>query len=244
MSFRNLKKNDIIFCESNSRVLKLVEKQNGVWNTQDLFSKQQLKLSSNQPFKLVETHKKVSKPMSMLKLMEHDEVVPSTLTEKEVFIVEYLLNEIDESLLNKAQRVFSSRQSSKDVNTVTKEIFTPIVRYLSLGAMYNDSRLLQYVFCAIENLDGSEISTSTRIERLSSFEYRRTEIRKQIEYVGWRIDNIAAFNEEDLRDELEYINDNFWNWNPESNDSDYGDSDTLGWDEQELSLESGPLVIR
>lgn len=244
MSFRNLKKNDIVFCESNSRVLKLVEKQNGVWNTQDLFSKQPIKLSSNQPFKLVETHKKVSKPMSMLKLMEHDEGVPSTLTEKEVFIVDYLLSDVDQSLLHQAERVFRKMESSRDMITVISNIFSPIVRYMSLGKFTNDARYFQYVFCALENLDGSEINTSTRIERLSTFQYEKVEIRKQIEYVSWSIDNIPSFSEEDLRDNLSTIDDNFWNWSPDSRDSDYGDSDTLGWEDEKLSLEDGPLVIR
>lgn len=244
MSFRNLKKNDIVFCESNSRVLKLVEKQNGAWNTQDLFSKQPIKLSSNQPFKLVETHKKVSKPMSMLKLMEHDEGVPSTLTEKEVFIVDYLLSDVDQSLLHQAERVFRKMESSRDMSTVISNIFSPIVRYMSLGKFTNDARYFQYVFCALENLDGSEINTSTRIERLSTFQYEKVEIRKQIEYVSWSIDNIPSFSEEDLRDNLSTIDDNFWNWSPDSRDSDYGDSDTLGWEDEKLSLEDGPLVIR
>lgn len=244
MSFRNLKKNDIVFCESNSRVLKLVEKQNGVWNTQDLFSKQPIKLSSNQPFKLVETHKKVSKPMSMLKLMEHDEGVPSTLTEKEVFIVDYLLSDVDQSLLHQAERVFRKMESSRDMITVISNIFSPIVRYMSLGKFTNDARYFQYVFCALENLDGSEINTSTRIERLSTFQYEKVEIRKQIEYVSWSVDNIPSFSEEDLRDNLSTIDDNFWNWSPDSRDSDYGDSDTLGWEDEKLSLEDGPLVIR
>lgn len=244
MSFRNLKKNDIVFCESNSRVLKLVEKQNGVWNTQDLFSKQPIKLSSNQPFKLVETHKKVSKPMSMLKLMEHDEGVPSTLTEKEVFIVDYLLSDVDQSLLHQAERVFRKMESSRDMSTVISNIFSPIVRYMSLGKFTNDARYFQYVFCALENLDGSEINTSTRIERLSTFQYEKVEIRKQIEYVSWSVDNIPSFSEEDLRDNLSTIDDNFWNWSPDSRDSDYGDSDTLGWEDEKLSLEDGPLVIR
>jgi hypothetical protein len=244
MSFRNLKKNDIVFCESNSRVLKLVEKQNNVWNTQDLFSKQPIKLSSNQPFKLVEIHRKVLKPMSMLKLMEQDEGVPSTLTEKEVFIVDYLLSEVDQSLLHQAQRVFSKMESLRDMTTVTNNIFLPIIKYMSLDKSSNDVRLLQYVFCALENLDGSEINTSTRIERLSSFRYERVEIRKQIEYVNWIVHNIPSFNEEDLRDEIENINDNFWGWSPDSDYSDYGDSDTLGWDDENLSLDNGPLVIR
>jgi len=243
MSFRNLKKNDIVFCESNSRVLKLVEKQNGVWNTQDLFSKQPIKLSSNQTFKLVETHKKVSKPMSMLKLMEQDESVPSTLTEKEVFIVDYLLSEVDQSLLHQAERVFRKMESSRDMTTVIGNIFSPIVRYLSLGNSTNDTRYFQYVFCALENLDGSEINTSTRIERLSTFQYEKVEIRKQIEYVSWTVDNIPSFSEEDLRDNLSTIDDNFWNWSPDSRDTDYGDSDTLGWEDEKLSLEDGPLVI-
>ena len=243
MSFRNLKKNDIVFCESNSRVLKLVEKENGVWNTQDLFSKQPIKLSSNQSFKLVETYKKVSKPISMLRLLEEEEGTPSTLTEKEVLIIEFLLNDVDQSLLHKAQRIFSRKEGTRDLNNITRDIFTPIVRYMSLNRLSSDSRLLQYVFCALENLDGSEINTSTRIERLSSFRYDRTEVRKQIEYVNWSIDNIPSFSEEDLRDDLEYINDNFWNWSPDSHDSDYGDSDTLGWEDEQLSLEYGPLVI-
>lgn len=244
MSFRNLKKNDIVFCESNSRVLKLVEKQNGVWNTQDLFSKQPIKLSSNQPFKLVETHKKVSKPMSMLKLMEQDEGVPTTLTEKEVFLVDYLLNDVDQSLLHQAERVFRKMESLRDMTTVIGNIFSPIVRYMSLGRFTNDVRYFQYVFCALENLDGSEINTSTRIERLSSFKYEKVEIRKQIEYVSWTVDNIPSFNEEDLRDNLSTIDDNFWSWNPDSNDTDYGDSDTIGWEDEKLSLDDGPLVIR
>ena len=244
MSFRNLKKNDIVFCESNSRVLKLVEKQNGVWNTQDLFSKQPIKLSSNQPFKLVETHKKVSKPMSMLKLMEQDEGVPTTLTEKEVFLVDYLLNDVDQSLLHQAERVFRKMESLRDMTTVIGNIFSPIVRYMSLGRFTNDVRYFQYVFCALENLDGSEINTSTRIERLSSFKYEKVEIRKQIEYVSWTVDNIPSFNEEDLRDNLSTIDDNFWNWSPDSNDTDYGDSDTIGWEDEKLSLDDGPLVIR
>lgn len=244
MNFKNLKKNDIIFCESNSRVLKLVEKQNGIWKTQDLFSNQPVKLTSNQRFKLVETHRKIQKPISMLRLLEQEDDVPSTLTEKEVFIVDYLLSEVDQSLLHRAHRLFSEMTNIYEIRKVVKQLFEQILKYTSTSTSISDTRLLQYVLCAIENLDGSEINTSTEITRLSSFNYNRTEVVEKVEYISWSTTGLPSYDKDYLNDRLDILNDHFWDLEPDSSHSDYSDGRTLKWEDEELSLEQGPLVIR
>ena len=91
MSFSSLKKNDVIFCESkNSRVLKLIEKVDGSWIGRDIFTNQSYELNSNDQFKLVNRERRV-KPLSLTSLVESTDG-PSTLTEKEVFIVDYISN--------------------------------------------------------------------------------------------------------------------------------------------------------
>jgi len=89
MRYQNLRKNDVLFCESKgSRVLKLVEKIDGSWVGRDIFTNQNFQLNNTDQFKLVNRERKV-KPLSLVSLVEST-TGPSTLTEKEVFIVDYI----------------------------------------------------------------------------------------------------------------------------------------------------------
>ncbi len=54
MRYQNLRKNDVLFCESkSSRVLKLVEKIDGSWVGRDIFTNQNFQLNNTDQFKLV-----------------------------------------------------------------------------------------------------------------------------------------------------------------------------------------------
>ncbi len=60
MRYENLKKNDVLFCESKgSRVLKLVEKVEGSWVGRDIFTNQNFELNNTDHSKLVNRDTKV-----------------------------------------------------------------------------------------------------------------------------------------------------------------------------------------
>ena len=62
------------------------------------------------------------------------------------------------------------------------------------------------------------------------------EERKQWEYSTWGIDFWAESGNQELLDEfVETMQDDFWNYNPDSLDTDYGDSETIGMSDPELT---------
>ena len=109
MRYQNLRKNDVLFCESKgSRVLKLVEKVEGSWVGRDIFTNQNFELNNTDQFKLVNRERKV-KPLSLVSLVESTNG-PSTLTEKEVFIVDYILDNYNPDELQEAKDMLLGAQ--------------------------------------------------------------------------------------------------------------------------------------
>lgn len=238
MSFSSLKKNDVIFCESkNSRVIKLISKDENKWRGKDIFTNEGFEITSQDNFKVV-TRERKTRPISMVNLFE-SESEPSTLTEKEVMIVEYIQEEMDPTDLNRIERKYL------DNNLVDfKELkgVADFLKYLGVEQRYSADQLVCYALCAIEN-EGKEISTSTPIKRFIMYDMRRWEIREQVEYTSWAIDFCAEDNDEKLDEIKESIEDHFWDYDPQSMDSDYGDSEHLGWEDTSITR-GRPIIIR
>jgi hypothetical protein len=168
-----------------------------------------------------------------------DEQYEQTLTEKEVFIVEYLLTEIDETILNRIETAFDTLDPYGFDNL--HNIFKPILVYLGGKHLNSDKRLIQYVLCANNNR-GKEINTNTQIKRLKKLRFSVWSIEKQIVYNKFVLDNIPISSDDEQSDVYEKIMDDFWRWNPDSHDSDYGDSEMLGFEDAEFDT-SDYLVI-
>jgi hypothetical protein len=180
--------------------------------------------------------------LSLLKTLKESvgENNPPTLTDNEVFIVDYLNTEIDPSLLYRIETGFEN-YSPNEMYKI-KDIFKDILTYLSLKNLSKDYRLIQYVICAIEN-QGKEITTNTPIKRLKTFDFTIWGTEKQIVYNKYSIENLPVYNDDDISDLTNKITDRFWDWSPDSSDSDYGDSDFLGFDDPETYDSKGYLII-
>ena len=181
--------------------------------------------------------------LSLLKALKESvsEDNPPTLTDNEVFIVDYLNTEIDPSLLYRVETGFENYNPNEMDKIIN--IFRDILTYLSLRNLLNDYRLIQYIICAIEN-QGKEITTNTPIKRLKTFDFTVWGTEKQIVYNKYSIDGLPVYNDDDISDLTNKITDRFWDWNPESHDSDYGDSDFIGFDDPEtLPSREGYLII-
>jgi hypothetical protein len=176
--------------------------------------------------------RKIKKNLSLYRLIENEESsVPNTLTDKEVFIVTYLLEDVDRSVLYSAERHWDELKPYK-MKKIIDTIFTPILPYVNQKGLKEDLRLYQYVFCALEN--DTSVTTDTPIRRMKNYDYKIWEIRQQIEYVDWRT-QIPGFNIDEVKKKSELIQESLWEWNPESNDSDYGDSEHLGLEDEEIN---------
>ena len=221
MRYQNLRKNDVLFCESKgSRVLKLVEKIDGSWVGRDIFTNQNFQLNNTDQFKLVNRERKV-KPLSLVSLVESTNG-PSTLTEKEVFIVDYILDNYDPDKLQEAKDSYNNFTHMD----IKMPHFNSLLRYLNLPGGHTESSFFQYILCAYENM-GKTITTSTPITRLFQYECRWTEERLQTEYTTYTIDFYASNDE--LADKIsEDLRINFWSHDPQAEDTDYGDGQFVG----------------
>jgi hypothetical protein len=220
MRYQNLRKNDVLFCESKgSRVLKLVEKIDGSWISKDIFTNQNFQLNNTDQFKLVNRDRKV-KPLSLVSLVESTNG-PSTLTEKEVFIVDYILDNYSSDEL---QDLKYNYDDGKFENKIP--YFKSLLRYLNLPGGYTEGSFFQYVLCAYDNM-GKTITTSTPITRLFEYECRWTEESLQTQYTIYTIDFYASNDEvaEKISNELR---EDFWSHDPQDQDIDYGDSQFVG----------------
>ena len=59
------------------------------------------------------------------------------------------------------------------------------------------------------------------------------EARKVVEFVDWRA-QIPGFTLEEVKEKSQLIQDKFWDWEPDSHDSDYGDSDFIGFEDEQI----------
>jgi hypothetical protein len=244
MSFNNLKKNDIVFSESKgSRVFKLISKNNNEWVVEDVFSKQSDIINEKHQVKVVKTDKK-SKPLSMSKLFESNGVsIRPTLTEKEVFLIDEIKDSYEENDLHD----MIERYENGDLNSGEK-LLSRYMKVLNVQKMsqYDLFALIQYVYCAIENYD-TEVSTSTKINRFKLFELKTTEITDERKYQNWTL-NVPALDKSMMIKMQSGIMNDFWNYDPDAGWSDYGDSESLGYEDNEieeipLSEYRKPLVI-
>jgi hypothetical protein len=178
--------------------------------------------------------RKIKKNLSLYRLIENEESsVPNTLTDKEVFIVTYLLEDVDRSVLYSAERHWDELKPY-DMKKIIDTIFTPILSYVNQKNLKGDLRLYQYIFCALENENDNSVTTDTPIRRMKNYDYKIWETRQQIEYVDWRTE-IPGFSLDEVRNKSKLIQESFWDWNPNSNDSDYGDSEHLGLEDEEIN---------
>lgn len=230
MRYENLKKNDVLFCESKgSRVLKLVDKVDGSWLGRDIFTNENFELNNTDQFKLVNRERKV-KPLSLLKLIESKNG-PSTLTEKEVFIVDYIMDNYSPDEL---QDLKDSYDDGKHIDNKIPH-FNSLLRYLNLPGGYSEASFFQYIICAYENI-GKTITSSTPIKRFKEYRFDWTEERLQTEYNTYYIEFYAA-NLEDANKISEHLKENFWSYSPDAYDTDYGDSEFVRMTNPETKLE-------
>lgn len=94
--------------------------------------------------------------LSLINLLKEsvDEDYPTTLTDNEVFIMNYLADEVDPSFLYRAERAYDDFDPQK-MSKVVDIIFGEILPFIGLKKRMGDKRLLQYVICHNEN-DGKE----------------------------------------------------------------------------------------
>ena len=177
MSFNNLKKNDVVFSESKgSRVFKLISKKDNHWVVGDMFTKKFDTITESDTFKVVKTKNK-PKPISLLNLVESNGVsIKSTLTEKEVFLIEELKGSYDENSLHEIIESYENGNLNSGDDLLQR--YLKVLNFRS-KLQYDSFALIQYVYCAIENYD-TEISTSTNINRFKLFELNATESKSPI----------------------------------------------------------------
>lgn len=244
MSFKNLKKNDVVFSESKgSRVFKLISKKDNHWVVGDMFTKKYDTITESDTFRVVETENK-PKPISLLNLVESDVVsISPTLTEKEVFLVEEIKDSYEESSL---QKIIESYEIG-NLNS-GEDLLKGYLKILDskLKSQHDSFALIQYVYCAIENYE-AEVSSSTKINRFKSFDLKTTEISNERKYQNWIL-NVPALDLNMMTKMASGIMDDFWSYDPDSGFVDYGDSDFIAYEDTEIEEVSigpyrKPLVI-
>lgn len=182
--------------------------------------------------------------LSLINLLKEsvDEDYPTTLTDNEVFIMNYLADEVDPSLLSQAERAYDDFIPQK-MSKLVDIIFGEILLYIGMKNKRHDKRLLQYVICYNEN-DGKEITTSTPIKRLANYNFKVWDVTNQIVYNKYTTNDIPSFSEDDVKDKQEQILGNLWYWDTTTDDSDYGDSDFIRYEDPEFEQDSvGYLVL-
>lgn len=182
--------------------------------------------------------------LSLINLLKEsvDEDYPTTLTDNEVFIMNYLADEIDPSLLYSAERAYDDFDPKK-MSKVVDLIFGEILPFIGQKKKMGDRRLLQYVICHNEN-DGKEITTLTPIKRLAYYNFQVWDVTKQIVYNKYVTNEIPAFSKDDINNKQTQIMDNLWSWDTSTDDSDYGDSEFISYEDAEIEQDYvGYLVL-
>lgn len=237
MKFQELKKNDIIFCESqNSRVIRLGNFMNkSTWKGYDIFSKQEIIVTNKDKFKLVNETKKPN-IIKMSHLIESKSSI-DTLTEKEVFIVEFFIEELGYKKIN----TIVDDYMDGDIDVIIPNV-SEIKNYLHLHHI--DSRIfIQYLICAKEN-EGNKINTSTKIQRVQLY----TVFGTQYSFVT-RYDYVSAtfysLNDEHAELVKKSIKGNPWTVPFNYGDVDYGDAESFDFSDFELegSVSDNGVVI-
>lgn len=242
MKFQNLKKNDIIFCETqNSRVIRLGNLINeNSWLGRDVFSKQEMIVTNQDKFKLVNETRKPN-TIKMSRLLESNSDT-NTLTEKEVFIVNFFIDELGHDEISNL--VESHREGNPDIKIPN---ILELRNYLNISNYSNieDGMFIQYLICANDNI-GNEINTNTKIKRVKKYTLNTTEISNVTRY-DYIYYNFFAEDDETARKIQSSIKDNPFRYNYEYSDADYGDSDHDGftdWSLEETGHISKDFVIR
>lgn len=237
MKFQDLKKNDIIFCESqNSRVIRLGNFINkSTWKGYDIFSKQEIIVTNKDKFKLVNETKKPN-IIKMSHLIESKSST-DTLTEKEVFIVEFFIEELGYEKINTIVDDYMDGDIKVDIPNVRE-----IKNYLNLHHIDSDI-FIQYLICAKEN-EGNKINTSTKIKRVQLYYVSGT----QNSYVP-RYDDVSftfySLNDEHAELVKDSITNNPWTVSFDYGGADFGDPDSFYFSDFELegSVSDNEIVI-
>lgn len=70
------------------------------------------------------------------------------------------------------------------------------------------------------------------------------DVTRQIVYNKYVTNEIPAFSKDDIENKQTQIIDNLWNWNVSSDDSDYGDSEFIRYEDPEIEQDYvGYLVL-
>jgi len=224
-------------------VFKLISKKDNHWVVGDMFTKKYDTITESDTFRVVKTENK-PKPISLLNLVESNGVsISPTLTEKEVFLIEELKGSYDESSLHE---IIESYEDG--ILNSGDDILKGYLKILNSQSksQYDSFALIQYVYCAIENYD-TEVSSSTKINRFKLFELKTTEISDERKYQTWIL-KVPALDLDMMTKMQSGIIDNLWNYDPDAGWADYGDSDSIGFEDIEIE-EIGvtqyrkPLVI-
>jgi hypothetical protein len=224
-------------------VFKLISKKDNHWVVGDMFTKKYDTITESDTFRVVKTENK-PKPISLLNLVESNGVnITSTLTEKEVFLIEELKGSYDESSLHEIIESYENGNLNSG-----DDILKGYLKILNSQSksQYDSFALIQYVYCAIENYD-TEVSSSTKINRFKLFELKATEISDERKYQNWTL-NVPALDLDMMTKMQSGIIDNLWNYDPDAGWADYGDSDFIGMEDiviEEIGVSQyrKPLVI-
>jgi hypothetical protein len=224
-------------------VFKLISKKDNHWVVGDMFTKKYDTITESDTFRVVKTENK-PKPISLLNLVESNGVsISPTLTEKEVFLIEELKGSYDESSLHE---IIESYEDG--ILNSGDDILKGYLKILNSQSksQYDSFALIQYVYCAIENYD-TEVSSSTKIDRFKLFELKTTEISDERKYQTWTL-KVPALDLDMMTKMQSGIIDNLWNYDPDAGWADYGDSDSIGFEDIEIeeigvSQYRKPLVI-
>ena len=239
MDYKNLKENDVVFCESKkSRVLKLVSQKSNGWLCEDIFTKQSHIINEKDNLRLVNTSRKV-KPISLRKLFE-EENSNDTLTEREVYIVEYI---IDNYSLDTLKEIESAIEDGQILNVNYKNL-NSFLRYLAINKEFAAGELSQYFLCALNNY-GSEINQSTKIDRFIPYKISFVEISNQARYDYCGIEVYGPNTESYSKTIREYFIRNIGEYVSllEYNDMDYGDTFGSKFNYEDLDSEPSDEFI-
>lgn len=233
MNFNKLRKNDVVYSESKgSKVFKLLSYGNNSWLVEDIFTKKKETLNEFDLFKVVKTEKS-SKKISMVNLLENEQInTQSTLTDNEVFIVNELKDSYDEEYLHDIIHSYEDGELN-----VANKIVSNLLKVVNLTSLATTEQrlLIQYIYCAIENYD-KDISTSTKIKRFGRFYVSAIEISDVRQFQEWTL-NIPALDVDMATKISENVMPTFFQYDPDAQDMDYGDTDFIAWGEIEVHKE-------
>jgi len=140
------------------------------------------------------------------------------LTKKEMLIVKYIVAQ--NSLVKLQNELKEYRISGYEPESVTV-----VLRYFSIPK-HNDEYSIQYLnYCVKNYSDIKNEDYSNPIERAVKFEIESKTVESQIIYKTYTVHCVTISSLKD--NAFQRITENFWDYDPESQDSGYGDNEII-----------------